>query len=63
MIVAPRRGMRVQVWYAKPRRDFMPHHGAVGVVLVSGRGKPRNHLIMVNGLRVVVPCGNIRLPI
>jgi hypothetical protein len=27
---------------------------------MAGRGKPRNHLISVRGVPVVVPCGNVR---
>jgi hypothetical protein len=38
----------------------MPHHGKTGTVLMPGKGKPRNHLIDIRGIRVAVPCGNLR---
>jgi hypothetical protein len=39
MISNPRIGQRVQAWYGPRPRDFMPHHGRVGVVLVAGCGR------------------------
>jgi len=47
-------------WYRPGVRDAMPHHGAIGRVIVAGRGKPRNHMIVAGFTKVVVPCGNLR---
>jgi hypothetical protein len=39
----------------------MPHQGQRGTVVISGKGKPRNHLIQTDsGHRVTVPAGNIK---
>jgi len=37
----------------------MPLHGKTGMVKISGRGKPRNHLVTVDEVDYVIPCGNI----
>lgn len=61
MIRRPREGQRVQLWYAAPRRRIAPHHGAVGVVAIVGRGPgPRNAGVDVGGRVVVVSGGNLR---
>lgn len=60
MILSPRVGRSVQVWYRAGLREHMPLHGRVGVVRVSSRGKPRNHGVEIDGRMYVVPCGNIR---
>ncbi len=62
MISSPKVGQRVQVWYRKERAPHMPWHGRIGIVEISSRGKPRNHLINIDGTTVVVPCGNLRKP-
>lgn len=59
MMINPRPGQTVQVWYRQSNRS-MPHHGKTGTVLTAGKGKPRNHLIDILGIRVAVPCGNLR---
>lgn len=60
MMVNPRVGQRVQIWYAKSYCQHMPLHGRIGVVVVANmNGKPRNHGVMVDGQFVVVPCGNL----
>lgn len=61
MIVYPRKGQQVQVWYNKRLATFMPLHGKVGTVCVVAKGKgPRNHGVEIDGVLWVVPCGNIR---
>ena len=60
MIVNPRVGQIVQCWYAAKHAHRWPYHGKLGLVLIAGRSKPRNHLIDIDGKKVVVPCGNIR---
>lgn len=60
MICAPRVGQVVQLWYGAKSRAGMPLHGRLGTVVVSGRGKPRNHGVEIDGVRHVVPCGNVR---
>lgn len=62
MIVNPRIGQRVQIWYRAGLRDAMPLHGRVGGVEVRSRGRPRNHGGRVGGVLYVVPCGNLRVP-
>jgi hypothetical protein len=59
MLLNPRLGQQVQVWYRAELR-WMPYHGRIGTVVAAGRGKPRNHLLEIDGQRVVVPCGNVR---
>jgi len=60
MMTAPRTGQRVRLHYAASYAHMMPYHGRHGVVVVSGRGKPRNHAVRLdNGELVIVPCGNL----
>jgi len=59
MLVNPRIGQWVQVWYGAKTRTLMPLHGKTGTVEIVGRGKPRNHGIRVDGVLYVTPCGNI----
>jgi hypothetical protein len=58
----PKPGQRVQVWYRKGLRDYMPHHGRLGTVAVVSKGRPRNHGVLIDGRMVVIPCGNLRPP-
>lgn len=60
MMLNPRRGSVVQVWYRAGVRDHMPLHGQIGVVLIPSRGRPRNHGVEIDGTLYVVPCGNLR---
>jgi len=62
MIVNPRKGMTVQIWYNKRVAPTMHLHGKIGTVTIVSRGKPRNHGITIDGQMWVVPCGNIRVP-
>ncbi|HOI54891.1 MAG TPA: hypothetical protein PLP01_06550, partial [Phycisphaerae bacterium] len=55
-------GQGVQVWYGPHTREAMPWHGKAGTVVVSGRGRPRNHLVRIDGQQVIVPAGNLRTP-
>jgi hypothetical protein len=57
MVSSPKIGQEVQLWY---KDRSMPMHGKVGVVVVAGRGRPRNHGVRVGGAVVVVPAGNLR---
>lgn len=59
MLVNPKIGQPVQVWYGKKTRDMMPLHGKTGTVEIVSRGKPRNHGVRVDGLLFVIPCGNL----
>jgi len=59
MMLNPRIGQAVQVWYRRDMR-WMPYHGRVGVVRVRSRGKPRNHGVVVAERMVSIPCGNLR---
>ena len=61
MIVYPKQGQPVQIWYKKSLAHWFPLHGKVGTVCVVAKGKgPRNHGILVDGKLYVVPCGNLR---
>ena len=62
MLMNPRVGQRVQVWYRAALRGYMPCHGRVGAVVVPCRGRPRNHGVLLDGETVAraVPCGNLR---
>ena len=37
----------------------MPLHGKVGVVVRVRRGKPRNHVVEIDGEEYAVPFGNL----
>jgi hypothetical protein len=63
MLSCPKVGTLVQVWYAAQWRAFMPLHGRLGIVRVSGRGRPRNHGVEIDGVVWVVPAGNLRKPV
>jgi hypothetical protein len=57
VIANPRPGRRVVLRY---RRRGAPLHGRRGVVAIVGRGRPRNHGVIVEGVGlVVVPCGHL----
>lgn len=60
MIRFPSIHQTVELRYAAKRRAGMPHgqRGTVLAVKRLGRG-PRNHLILVAGVAVVVPAGNL----
>ena len=59
MLANPRRGQRVRIHYAPRHGVHMPLQDRVGTVVVVGRGKPRNHGVMVDGELYCVPCGNV----
>lgn len=60
MLLNPRIGQRVQVWYRAGVRDHVPLHGKIGTVVIRSKGRPRNHGIEIDGMIYVVPCGNLR---
>ena len=61
MLVYPKVGTPVQIWYKRSLAAWFPLHGRVGVVRVVAKGKgPRNHGVLVDGQLYVVPCGNLR---
>ncbi len=60
MMLNPRIGQRVQVWYRAGLREGMPLHGKIGTVEIRGRGRPRNHRILIEGTPQIIPCGNLR---
>uniref|UniRef100_I2Q079 Uncharacterized protein n=1 Tax=Desulfovibrio sp. U5L TaxID=596152 RepID=I2Q079_9BACT len=62
MLTNPRPGQRCRIHYARAYAHTMPHHGAVGrIVLVSQVRRGRNHLVELDGgQRVTVPAGNLR---
>lgn len=60
MMLNPRKGQRVQVWYNKRVCGFMPLHGKIGIVIIVCRGRPRNHGVEIEGRVYSIPCGNLR---
>ena len=60
MMLNPRKGQIVQVWYRKEMRKFAPYHGRVGRIVVVNRKRPRNHGVMIGQEIVMVPCGHLR---
>jgi len=59
MISSPRPEQRVRVHHAASYAPRMPWYDREALMVISGRGKPRNHLVSINGRMVVVPCGNL----
>lgn len=59
MMLNPRIGQRVTVWYRAGLRDAMPLHARSGVVRVRGSAKPRNHGVEIDGKVYSIPCGNL----
>ena len=61
MIWRPRKGQRVQCWYAERKREYVKLHGRIGIVKAIGRGRgPRNVHVEVDGVGYILPRGNIR---
>lgn len=67
MIRRPKIGSQVQCWYAEKTKDggrpreHVTLHGCIGTVRFVSKGPgPRNHLVEVDGVGYVVPCGNLR---
>jgi len=60
MVLNPRQGQPVQVWYRGGLRDAMPLHGQVGEVVIISHGKPRNHGVRIDGVLYAIPCGHLR---
>lgn len=60
MLLNPRIGQLITIWYRKSNRD-LPYHGQKGQVIITSKGKPRNHLVCTEkGIKIVVPCGNLQ---
>lgn len=59
MMASPAVGQRVVVRYSVKARAFMPLHGKEGVVVKRAAGRPKNHLVEVDGKQYVIPCGNL----
>ena len=60
MIVNPRIGQTVRIHYNAKAAPYMPYHGKIGTVEIVSKGKPRNHGIRIDGVLVVIPCGNLQ---
>lgn len=61
MISNPKIGKVYQIWYAE-KNHHLPYHADWCEAIISGSGKPRNHLVRIifNNNLVVIPCGNLR---
>lgn len=60
MIRHPKKGDRVQAWYAAHKRPIARFHGRVGIVRIVSFSK--NHGVEFDGELVSIPSGNIRSP-
>jgi hypothetical protein len=53
--------MTVTIHYAKGKQEFFSYEGKRGTLLIVARGKgPKNCLIDINGVKVIIPFGNIK---
>ena len=59
MVSNPKPGAACKVWYRTTLRDYMPLHGKIGKVVRVSRGRPRNHVIEIDGEEYAVPFGNL----
>ena len=59
MYANPPQNARVRIHYRKGVAETMPFQGRIGTIRISGRGKPRNHLVEIDGKLAVIPCGNL----
>ncbi len=60
MLSNPRIGQAVMIRYNSRLRCWAKHlHGRAGIVLIRGIGRPRNHLIHIDGTDYVIPCGHL----
>ncbi len=72
MLSAPRVGSQAIIWYAAKRSGRKPGlirsdpllarlHGQIVTVLISGRGRPRNHLVITPwGEAIVIYAGYLQ---
>lgn len=61
MIWRPKFGQIVQLWYVRRVRKSVGHHAEVGMVRAFGNGKgPKNCLVDLGYMQIIVPCGNLR---
>lgn len=61
MLLNPKPGQYVRVWYGRKYAHLMPLHGRTGTVVIISAGRPRNHGILVDNRLYIVPCGNLEL--
>ena len=64
MLSNPKPGRVVRIHYGPKYRDLVEPglQDRTAVVIIPGRGRPRNHLVRINSMRerlVVVPAGNL----
>ena len=60
MYANPSLGAKVRIHYGKRYALLCQHlQDRVGDIVVVGKGKPRNHGVMVDGEVYVIPCGNL----
>jgi hypothetical protein len=53
--------MTVTIHYAKGKQEFFSYEGQRGTLLIIAKGKgPKNCLVDIKGIKVVVPFGNIK---
>jgi len=56
MYANPKVGANVTLRYKNKQHKL---HGKLGQVVISGRGKPRNHGVKVDNTTYVIPCGQL----
>lgn len=59
MIRTAKQNEPLRIHYAKSYAEQMPFRERTGIVVTAARGRPRNALLNVNGVLVVVPFGNL----
>ena len=59
MLANPKPNQPVRIHYGKRYAHTMPLHGRTGRVVIASKGRPRNHLVEVDGKQFVIPCGNL----
>ena len=62
MLVNPKINQLVEIRYNPKMRGGelgTNLHGKTGRVVIAGKGKPRNHGILIDDAVFIIPCGNI----
>lgn len=62
MLVNPKINQLVEIRYNPKLRGGQLGailHGKLGRVVIIGKGKPRNHGILIDNTVFIIPCGNI----
>lgn len=62
MIKWPKFGMKAVVHYRKTAQSQMPYQGKKAFIYIVSNGKgPKNILVLVDNIKVVIPRGNLNV--